>query len=380
MGACKFCNRTSNLISSTLSICRDCILEYDWIPVKKQISLVHKQVRSLVGLPEKPPKATKYKIKLSCYNCINKCSLSENDVSYCGLRNVKKIESGELPIPSKTKGYIHGYTDPNPTNCCNSWFCPAGTSSGYPKYSNYDGPEFGTLSYAAFMYGCSYNCLSCQNASHKLFSKQCLFDAETLADQIVKNKKITCLCYFGGTPEVQLPFSINIAEKIIEKIKDKNTSRKFRICYECNGTGNKDLMEKCMRIAIKTGGNIKFDFKAYNEKLNIALCGVSNKRTLENFKNLADNYFGTRGKDMPEMSACTLMVPGYINHEEVELIARFISEINPKIPYSLLVFHGDYQMKDLPITPRKQAEKCLKVAREYLKNVQIGNKFLLGFS
>ena len=110
------------------------------------------------------------------------------------------------------------------------------------------------------------------------------------------------------------------------------------------------------------------------------MCGVSNSRTLENFKYRAENYFGKRGDDMPEMSGCTLMVPGYVNHEEVELIARFISDINPEIPYNLLVFHGDYQMKDLPITPRKQAEKCLEVAKRYLKNVHLGNRFLLGFS
>ncbi|MFX1297298.1 MAG: radical SAM protein, partial [Promethearchaeota archaeon] len=137
---------------------------------------------------------------------------------------------------------------------------------------------------------------------------------------------------------------------------------------------------ECMSLAIRTGGNIKFDLKSFNEKLNFALCGVSNKRTLENFKYLADNFFGTRGTDMPEMSACTLMVPGYVNHEEVELIARFISDINPEIPYSLLVFHGDYQMRDLGITPKKQAEKCLETAKKYLQHVHLGNKFLLRFS
>jgi pyruvate formate lyase activating enzyme len=108
-----------------------------------------------------------------------------------------------------------------------------------------------------------------------------------------------------------------------------------------------------MRIAINSGGNIKFDLKAFNEKLNLALCGVSNKRTLENFKFLAENYFGTRGEDMPEMSACTLLVPGYTNDEEVELIAKFISSINKSIPYSLLIFHGDYQMRDLTVTSRE---------------------------
>ena len=154
----------------------------------------------------------------------------------------------------------------------------------------------------------------------------------------------------------------------------------MRICWEWNGSGRRDLVNKCMKIAIKSGGNIKFDLKSFNEKLNLALCGVSNKRTLDNFKYLAENYFGTRKDDMPEMSVCTLMVPGYTNHEEVEHIAKFISEINPKIPYSLLIFHGDYQMRDLRVTPRKQAMKCLEIAQKYLEHVNLGNKFLLGFT
>ncbi len=379
MGTCKFCGKSDKVISEVLQVCRNCILGGDWNEIKPHIMNVHKQVRQLVELPEKPPKAERPNIKLKCNLCINECSLSENDISYCGLRNIQLRNSGLLPYPSKSKGYIHGYVDQNPTNCCNSWFCPAGTSSGYPEFSNHEGPEFGTYSYAAFLYGCTFDCLFCQNSSHKLFSKRHLFNVETLANQIVKNEKITCLCYFGGTPEAQLPFSINLAELILEKIEKQGNKRKFRICFEWNGSGRKDLVEKCMRLAIKTGGNIKFDLKSYNEKINLALCGISNRRTLENFKFLAENYFGTR-KNLPEMSACTLMVPEYTNHEEVEQIAKFVSSINREIPYSLLIFHGDYQMRDLGITPRKQALKCLKVAEKYLENVNLGNKFLLGFS
>jgi pyruvate formate lyase activating enzyme len=377
MGNCKFCGKTGKVISEVLQVCRKCILEGDWSKIKPHILNVHSEVRKLVELPPRPPKAQKPNIKLKCNLCINECSLAENDVSYCGLRNIqlKKIE--QLPYPSKSQGYIHGYIDPNPTNCCNGWFCPAGTSSGYPEFSDHDGPEFGTYSYAAFLYGCTFNCLFCQNASHKLFSKRNLFDVETLANQIVKNEKITCLCYFGGTPEAQLPFSIHLAEKLLEKIKNKK--RFMRICWEINGSANKDWIEKCMQIAIKTGGNIKIDLKSFNEKLNLALCGISNKRTLENFKFLAENYFGTR-KDLFEMSGCTLMVPGYTNHEEVEQIAKFVRDINPEIPYNLLIFHGDYQMRDLGITTRKQALKSLDIAKKYLKNVHLGNKFLLGFT
>lgn len=39
-----------------------------------------------------------------------------------------------------------------------------------------------------------------------------------------------------------------------------------------------------------------------------------------------------------------------------------------------------YQMRDLGITPKEQALKCLKVAKKYLDNVNLGNKFLLQFS
>ena len=380
MGICKFCGKQSNLISEILQICRECIINGNWEHIKPHILTVHHNVRKIAELPDEPPKAVHPDIKLKCNFCLNECALSTNDISYCGLRNVSKRERGDLPFPSKSKGYIHGYIDANPTNCCNSWFCPAGTVSGYPNYSDYKGPEFGTYSYAAFFYGCSFSCLFCQNSSHKQFQKRNLFNSETIANQIVKHEKTTCLCYFGGTPEPQLPFSINLAKLVLEKIKKKDKERKFRVCWEWNGSGRRDLVEECMEIAIKTGGNIKFDLKSFNKKLNLAMCGVSNSRTLDNFKYLAENYFGKRGDDMPEMSGCTLMVPGYVNHEEVELIARFISDINPEIPYNLLVFHGDYQMKDLPITPRKQAEKCLEVAKRYLKNVHLGNRFLLGFS
>jgi pyruvate formate lyase activating enzyme len=331
-----------------------------------------------VNLPSLPPKATPETTILNCKLCVNECSLSSEDVSYCGLRNVKQDLNGYLPFPTNNKGYICGYIDQNPTNCCNAWFCPAGTSKGYPQFSDIEGPEYGTYSYAAFLYGCTFNCLFCQNFSHKNFLKRYLSDAETLADQIAKNNKISCICYFGGTPETQLPFTINLSQKILRKI-EKNDKRKFRICWEWNGTGNKKLIEKCMKIAIKSGGNIKFDLKSFNEKLNFALCGVSNSRTLENFRFLADRYFNTR-EGVPEMSACTLLVSGYTNHEEVELIAKYISNINRKIPYSLLIFHGDYQMKDLPITPKQEALKCYKVAKKYLDSVNLGNKFLLGLS
>lgn len=375
MTKCRFCEKKDEFISNTLKVCRNCILTGDWNEIKEHLLSVHANVRANEGLPAKPPQTKKDNTILQCNFCINECSLSVGQTSYCGLRNLEKAKDEELPLPSKSEGYIHGYIDANPTNCCNAWFCPAGTSNGYPEFSDFDGPEYGTYSYAAFLYGCSYDCLFCQNASHKNISKSNFSSADDIVTQIIENEKITCVCFFGGDPEPQLPFTINIAERILKKVKEYS-DRKMRFCWEWNGSGNQNLVEECMKIAVKTGGNIKFDLKSFHEKLNYALCGVSNKRTLDNFKFLAENYFGTRN-GVPEMSGCTLLVPGYINHKEIEKIAQFVSLIDSKIPYSLLVFHPDYQMYDLPITSRKQAYKCLEVAQTYLENVHLGNIFLL---
>ncbi|MGV9199420.1 MAG: radical SAM protein [Promethearchaeia archaeon] len=377
MAICKFCGNESNLISKKLKICRECILNADWNQVRSHLLEVHSKIRFKENLPSRPPNANKENTTFACNLCINACALSVEDRSYCGLRDYQKNKDGTLPYPSEDKAYMHGYLDSNPTNCCNSWFCPAGTARGYPSYSNSNSPEYGTYSYAAFLYGCSFDCLFCQNATHKHFSKARLMDAGSVAERIVQNERITCICYFGGTPEPHLPFTINLAELILEKIKEsKDHERKFRICWEWNGSGNQDLVEECMKIALKTGGNIKFDLKSRHERLNIALCGVSNKRTLSNFKFLGKNYFGTR-KALPELSGSTLMVPGYTTLEEVGKIAQFIANINPEIPYSLLVFYPDYMMKDLPITSKDLAYECMRVAKKYLENVHLGNEFLL---
>jgi pyruvate formate lyase activating enzyme len=75
--------------------------------------------------------------------------------------------------------------------------------------------------------------------------------------------------------------------------------------------------------------------------------------------------------------ASTLLVPYYVDVSEVSSIARFISQAGPDIPYSLLVFHPDFRMNDLPITPRSQVDECYREARRYLRNVHVGNIHLL---
>jgi pyruvate formate lyase activating enzyme len=137
-----------------------------------------------------------------------------------------------------------------------------------------------------------------------------------------------------------------------------------------------DLLEEMMSLSLESGGCIKFDLKAMDANIHHALCGVDNSRTLENFA-VAARHISER-PEPPPLVASTLLVPGYIDAQEVKAIASFIAKLDPNIPYALLGFHGDFLMTDLPSTSWRQAESCLEAATEAgLKRVRIGNVHIL---
>ncbi len=136
------------------------------------------------------------------------------------------------------------------------------------------------------------------------------------------------------------------------------------------------LLDRIVEIALVSGGCIKFDLKAWNESIHIALTGTSNRRTLENFERAALRI--SERPEVPLLVASTLLVPGYVDLEEVRNIARFIASLDPNIPYSLLAFHPDFLMDDLPTTSWEHMMSCYEAAKEAgLTIVHIGNRHLL---
>jgi pyruvate formate lyase activating enzyme len=297
--------------------------------------------------------------------------MGKGETSYCGLkRNVE----GRLESLTRSRiGMLHSYLDSQVTNCCAAWFCPAGTDAGYPRYTYRPGPEHDYHNLAIFFYGCNFDCLFCQNATHKNVLAGKAVTAEDLINRTKRNPSISCWCFFGGSPEPQLPFAIRASKTVLMEMKN----RILRICFEWNGCGNPTLVRKAAELSLVSGGNIKFDLKCFNPTMSYALSGVSNKRTYENFTIVAHDFFPKRS-DLPVLTATTLLVPGYVDVVEVEQIAEFIADLNPTIPYSLLVFHPDFMMIDLPITPISQVIACYKVAKKHLTKVHIGNLHTLG--
>lgn len=287
---------------------------------------------------------------------------------YCGVRS---NEGGEIVGGTAHAGKLSWYHDPLPSNCVADWVCPGGTGAGYPRYAHCLGPESRLANLAVFFHACTFNCLYCQNWQYRL---ETLCPRTTSVETLVEDvdDRTSCICYFGGDPASQISFSLEASRAAREKRKGTI----LRFCWETNGSMDGRLLDGMTDLALESGGCIKFDLKAWDESLHLALTGVTNRRTLENFSRVA-RMVGRRPVP-PLLVASTLLVPGYIDEEEVGRIAKFIASHSPGIPYALLAFHPLFRMADLPRTRASHARRCYEAAKEAgLENVKIGNPHLL---
>lgn len=360
MATCVKCGRVSEEIAEVLSLCAECIRNAD----SKSLAMleeIHARSRKEFGLPAAPPSDAN---GIRCGLCQNKCRISTGRRGYCGVRMNK---NGRLVGGTAQAATVSWYHDPLPTNCVADWVCPGGAGTGYPRWAYRSGPEQGYLNLAVFYQACTFDCLFCQNWHHREHS----ITGEThTADELAQSvtPETSCICFFGGDPTCQLPHAL-AASKLAHK---QNSDRILRICWETNGSMNPGLLDEMVELLLESGGCIKFDLKAMNKNLHFALCGADNQQTLSNFAAVAQRI-ADRPKP-PLLVASTLLVPGYIEADEVKAIASFIADLDPNIPYALLGFHGDFLMMDLPPTSWTQAQSCLEAAKSAgLKRVRLGN-------
>lgn len=364
MAMCKKCNKVSEDIAKVLELCVDCIHNAD-SKCLMELKEVHAASRERFGLPGLLPSALE---GAQCNLCQNSCQVPIGGRGYCGVR---RNENGHLVGGTPKEALVSWYYDPLPTNCVADWVCAEGTGAGYPRWAYQTGAEKDYMNLAVFYEACTFNCLFCQNWHYR---KHSTTDKTHTARQLAEavTDRISCICFFGGDPTCQLPHAL-AASRLARK---QNRQRILRICWETNGSMNPKLLDKMMNLSLESGGCVKFDLKAMDPNIHYALCGVSNKRTLENFARAAQRI--AERPQPPPLVASTLLVPGYIEADEIKAIASYIANINPAIPYALLGFHGDFLMADLPRTSWDQANRCLQAARDAgLKRVRIGNVHIL---
>lgn len=347
---CTLCGHRSHLVSAALGVCGDCIRTRpdEALPFA---NAVHAKTRRAFDLPTSPPQTGG---GVHCPLCCRECRIDRGERGFCGLRTVRSGRLVHLAGTSKS-GILHWYRDPLPTNCVADWVCTGSRQRG-------------SHNLAVFYASCTLNCLFCQNWHFREVSpvRERGLSAAQLSE--VANRETFCVCFFGGDPASQMPHALAAAQCLADK--------GVVVCWETAGTSNPKLLDRAVRLSLETGGCIKFDLKAYDDALHMALTGASNQRTLENFVRAARRFEERR--EPPLVVASTLLVPGYVDAAEVGRIARFIAGLNPNIPYALLGFAPHFYMTDLPPTSVRHAEAAEAAARTAgLSKVRISNRHLL---
>jgi pyruvate formate lyase activating enzyme len=271
---------------------------------------------------------------------------------------LRTVETGRIRHLAGTpsKGLLTWYRDLLPTNCVADWVCEGRQHPG-------------SHNLAVFYESCTADCLFCQNWHFRQVTPGLRRTTSAAELAAAANERTFCVCYFGGDPASQMPHALAVS-KLLAK-------RGVRVCWETAGTMHPKLLDAAVRLSTESGGCVKFDLKAFDEELHLALCGISNRRTLANFARA-----GERGRERPGLPlvvASTLLVPGYIDPDQVAKIAGFIASIDPDIPYALLAFAPHFHMSDLPHTAKSHARDAEAAARAAgLSKVRIGNRHLVG--
>jgi pyruvate formate lyase activating enzyme len=350
-GGCYLCQVKSHRIAASIGVCASCLCTR-FPEARPLIEAAHAASRAEFNLPAQPPRG---KQGVQCKLCSNECSIGEEERGFCGLRTVHQGKIIHL-AGTPQRGLLQWYRDPLPTNCVADWVCEG---SQHP----------GDHNLAVFYASCTANCLFCQNWHYRQVSptQSKTISASELAS--AATLRTFCACFFGGDPASQMPHALATAKLLAQ--------RGIRVCWETNGMMDPKLMDAAVQVSLRTGGCIKFDLKTFDEELALALTGVSNRRTLENFARAARRFDERPG--LPLVVASTLLVPGYVEPDQVGKIAHFIADNNVHIPYSLLAFAPNFYLHDLPCTPAVHAREAEAAASAAgLVNVRIGNRHLLG--
>ncbi|MCP5107392.1 MAG: radical SAM protein [bacterium] len=235
-------------------------------------------------------------------------------------------------IKEKESITAFGFYDPHPANCIASWICPGATGTGYPEYTKTRGPETGCRNLAVYWGGCNYKCGFCQDWIHEIMRETGLprFSREEVINWV--DESTTCICFCGGTPDISMRRVVELAKDF----RDRYSNRILRICAETNLTAPLDDLLEFAKIVKASGGGFNVGLKGGSEKVHMALTGHSNKIVWENFTTLYET-FGP-GKVTPFLRPSLVLIPNYIDSEEVQLVCKKISKIDPEIPLKFISF------------------------------------------
>lgn len=270
--------------------------------------------------------------RVQCELCPNRCILSEGQRGLC---KVRENRGGKL--------YSLVYGKPVSIN--------VDPIEKKPFYHFLPGSKAYSLATA----GCNLACKFCQNWDIAQRFPEDLRAYEMTPEKVVEEaikSGATSIAFTYNEPTVWYEYMYDIAKLAKEK--------GLRTTLVSSGYINSEPLAQLLEVLDAA----RIDLKAFNEKFYHEIVGGKLEPVLESIK---QTY-----KSGTWLEIIALIVPGYNDKkEEIKAMCQWINdELSPDVPIHFLRFHGDYQMKNLPLTPietlKMARETCQKVGLNYV--------------
>jgi pyruvate formate lyase activating enzyme len=108
------------------------------------------------------------------------------------------------------------------------------------------------------------------------------------------------------------------------------------------------------------------DIKTYDDDEHRRLTGVSNARILK-----LPEAFKERGFVFEVLALC---IPGWVEADQIGNIAEELASIDTELPFTILAFFPEYNMRDVPAPTLEQMIEAYNAAKNAgLRNIKLGN-------
>ena len=206
--------------------------------------------------------------------------------------------------------------------------------------------------------GCNFDCRGCfaiaKDEVGRPFLVNELINFFIKAFQHIYGNLVTDVVITGGEPTLNPAYLINL----IKHLRENSVAK---IALSTNGyLLNENLIKQLKVLEVDL---VKLDIKAFNEDVHYWYTGKSNKNVLKAAKLLYDydvNFY-----------VRTILMPGVVDVDEIEKIAKFLSSISPEIPYRIYEFDPKHAKQPVARKPSlKDMAKAFEVAKKYLAHVE----------
>jgi pyruvate-formate lyase-activating enzyme len=206
--------------------------------------------------------------------------------------------------------------------------------------------------------GCNFNCRGCFAIAKEEVGRG------LSVEQLINLIKKSCTFFYGDmVSDVQITGGEPTLDKdyLISLIKDLRKLNVERIGISTNGY----LLDKTLIMELKALNvdHVKLDIKAYTKQIHVGYTGKNNICVLRAVKLLCEYNLSFYIR--------TIFTPKVMGFEEIEKIAKFISEVDKDITYKIYQFAPEQLGGGVWRSPSdEEMRKAYSLAKRHLENVE----------